>query len=134
MHAAGVYLSLGSSTNITTNNTEILITGIGEDAVGGLPSLTCHTVYANCCRSFAENNGKGGLGQWTFPINGSVVLRKGTSKAAGQQFYINRNAAQLIRLARREANNPLTPTGSYCCTVPTTEGNMTLCASLGEYM
>ena len=52
------------STNITTNNTEIPITDIGEDAVGGLLSLICHTDLTACCRSHAENNGNGGLGQW----------------------------------------------------------------------
>ncbi len=52
---------------------------------------------------------------------------------AGDQFYILRGAPQVIRLARRQANNPLTPTGSYCCTVPTGGGGeMTLCANLGE--
>ncbi len=128
MHA-GVYLSSGS-TNITINNkTEILITDIRED--GSLPSLTCHTDLTACCRSVADNNGSGALGQWTYP-NGSVILRNGPSATAGQQFYILRNAPQLIRLNHREANNPLTPTGSYCCTVPTNGGEMTLCANLGE--
>ncbi len=75
----------------------------------------------------------GGLGQWTYP-DGSVVLSNGPSATAGQQFYINRSSAQVIGLNRRDANNPLTPTGSYCCTVPTTEGEMTLCANLGEWI
>ncbi len=73
----------------------------------------------------------GGLGQWTYP-DGSVILQNGGSITAGQQFYINRNGPQVIGLNRREANNPLTPTGSYCCTVPTTGGNVALCANLGE--
>ena len=122
-----VYLTLGSDP-IITDNTEILITAIGED--GGLPSLTCHTDLTTCCRG-GDNNDNRGLGQWTFP-DGSVILRNGASTTAGQQFYINRNAPQVIRLYRREANNPITPTGSYCCTVPTSGGEMTLCANLGE--
>ncbi len=73
----------------------------------------------------------GALGQWTDP-DGSEILRNGPSEDAGDQFYIVRNAPQVIRLARRETKNPLTPTGSYCCTVPTTGGDMTLCANLGE--
>ncbi len=125
-----VYLTVGSGPSITTNNTEILITAIGED--GGLPSLTCHTDLIACCRSVADNNGMGSLGQWTFP-DGSVILLNGASATAGQQFYINRNGLrQIIGLNRRAANNPVTPTGSYCCTVPTTGGEMTLCANLGE--
>ncbi|XP_064386377.1 sushi, von Willebrand factor type A, EGF and pentraxin domain-containing protein 1-like isoform X2 [Halichondria panicea] len=121
-----VYLTLGSGPVITTNNVEIQITTIGED--GGLPSLTCHTDLTTCCRS-ADNNGNGALGQWTYP-NGSMVLQYGGSLNAGQQFYILRGGPQLIRLARREATNSLTPTGSYCCTVPTTGGDITLCANL----
>ncbi len=74
----------------------------------------------------------GSLGQWTFP-DGSVILSNGASMTAGEQFYIKRNGLrQIIGLNRREANNPVTPTGSYCCTVPTTRGEMTLCANLGE--
>ena len=123
-----MYLTLGSGPSITTDNTEILINTIGEDSV--LPSLTCHTDLTTCCRSNADNNGNGALGQWTYP-DGSVVLQEGGSAAAGQQFYIDRNGPQVIVLNRREANNPVTPTGSYCCTVPTTGGDMTLCANLG---
>ncbi|XP_064386249.1 P-selectin-like isoform X2 [Halichondria panicea] len=116
-----IYLTLGYDRRvITTNNTEIFITDIGED--GGLPTLTCHTDSTTCCRSNADNNGNGSLGQWTYP-NGSVILRNGASMTAGEQFYVNRNGfAQIIGLNRREANNSLTPTGSYCCTVPTSAG------------
>ncbi len=71
---AGVYLSMGS-TNITVNNTEILITNIGDDnGAGHVPSLNCHTDLTQCCRSRADNNGNGDLGQWTYP-NGSVILK-----------------------------------------------------------
>ena len=125
-----VYLTLGSGPRITTDNIEILITTIGEDS--GLPSLTCHTDLTACCRSVADSNGNGALGQWTYP-NRSVILGNGASATAGEQFYIIRGAPQVIRLNRRETTNPLTPTGSYCCTVPTTGGGeMTLCANLGE--
>ncbi len=124
-----VYLTLGSTT-IAANNTNISITAIGEDA--GLPSLTCHTDLTTCCRSNADNNGMGALGQWMYP-DGSVLLNNRDSAAAGQQFYRIRNVPQLIRLARRETTNPLTPTGSYYCTVPTTLGEITFCANLGEW-
>ncbi len=127
-----VSLTLGSGPVITTNNTEILITDIGEDTEGGNPRLTCHTDLTTCCRS-RDNNDNGPLGQWRYP-DGSVVLNNDGSTAAGQQWYINRNDAQLIRLARRDNSNALTPTGSYCCTVPTTGGEMTLCANLGEWI
>ncbi len=110
---------------------EIPITAIGED--DGRPYLTCHTDLTACCRSAVENNNMGGLGRWTYP-NGSVVQQNDASTADGQQFYILRKAPQVVRLASREGNNSLTPTGSYCCTVPTTGGNMTLCANLGEWI
>ncbi len=129
MHA-GVYLSLGS-TPFTTNNTGILITSIGDDAEGGLPSLTCHTDLTQCCRSIADNNGNEGLGQWTYP-DGSVILGNAKSQAG---FYLVRNAPRVIKLARRQ-NLTTTfspPTGSYCCTIPTTKQNMTFCANLGEW-
>ncbi len=125
-----VYLTLGDGPRITTDNTEILITDIGEDATGSLPSLTCHTDLTACCRG-SDTGGNGGLGQWTYP-DGSVLLNNAGSTAAGQLFYIVRNAPQLIRLARRASNNPLSPIGSYCCTVPTTGGDRTLCANLGN--
>ncbi len=125
MHA-GLYLSLGS-TNFTTNNTEILITDIGNDAEGGLPSLTCHTNLTQCCRSEADNNGIGDLGQWTGP-DGNVVLNNTMSQANGHTLYIVRNAPRVIKLARRR-NLANLLTGSYCCTIQ----DMSLCANLGEW-
>ncbi len=128
-----VYLTLGSSPRITTNNVDIQITSIGEDG-GGLPSLICHTDLTTCCRNVADNNGNGPLGLWTYP-DGSIVLNSVASVAAGQQFFISRNSAQVIRLNRRVATNPVTPTGSYCCTVPTINGgDKTFCANLGEWI
>ncbi len=121
---------MGSRPAIIITDTEILITSIGEDADS---LLTCHTDLVACCRSMVDNNGMGPLGQWTYP-DGSVLLGNGASMTAGQQFYVIRDAAQLIRLARRETTNPLTPTGSYCCTVPTSGGDMTLCVNLGEWI
>ena len=120
-----MYLSLGS-TDITTNNTEINIRDIGEDYYDGLPSLTCHTDLKNCCRN-RDTGGQGGWGEWYYPF-GTMV----PNQAAGEGFYRVRNAPQVVRLARRTANRPLSPTGSYCCLIPTTRGNMTLCANLGK--
>ncbi len=124
-----VFFTLGSGSNtktITTNNTEILITNIGEEASGGMPRLTCRTDLTACCRN--RDTDSGGAGQWTYPDGEDI--QNNASSVGG--FYINRDIAQLIRLNRREGNNPLSPTGSYCCTVPTTGGDMTLCANLGE--
>ena len=130
-----VYLSLGS-TNITINNTEILITDIGEDVPGGLPSLTCHTDLTECCRN-QDTGGQGGRGEWYYP-DGRMVQNNADSAAAGEGFYGVRNAPQLIRLARRSASqqftSALSPTGTYCCVIPTTGGEMTFCANLGNQL
>ena len=125
MATVHVYLYLGS-TNITTNNTEILITDIGEGGI--LPNLTCHTDLIKCCRN-KDTGGQGSLGAWYYP-DGSMVQRR--SQAEGEDFYIRRNASQLIGLNRRESTNSLSPTGSYCCVIPTLGGERTLCANIGE--
>ena len=126
-----VYLSLGSTT-ITTNNTEVLITDIGEDGSDGLPRLTCHTDVTMCCRG-GDHSGTGGLGAWLYP-DGTALKNNANSMTAGEGFYFVRNAPQLIRLGRRDTATPpvLSPTGSYCCVIPTTGGEMTFCANLGE--
>ena len=129
-----VYLSLGS-TNITTNNTKVLITDIGEDGPDGLPTLTCHTDLTACCRN-RDTKSQGGLGEWYYPDR-SVVLNNADAEAAHEGFYRVRNAAQVVRLARRiaGATPALEPTGSYCCVIPSTKGKMTLCAVvIGEYL
>ena len=125
VHFTTVYLTLGS-TIITTNNTEVLITDIGQDAPGGLPSLTCHTNLTQCCRNI-DTGGQGGRGEWYYP-DGRVV----PNHAAFEGFYRVRNAPQVARLARRVFPNPLSPTGSYCCVIPTTGREMTFCANIGE--
>ncbi len=83
--------------------------------------------------SGVEDNGSGDMGQWTYP-DGSVVLNNTESQAADYTLYIVRNAPRVIELARRASTNPppLSPTGSYCCIIPTNEGEMTFCANLGE--
>ena len=66
------------------------------------------------------------MGEWYYP-DGRMV----PNRTAGEGFYRVRNAPQVIRLASR-ANNPISPTGSYCCVIPTTGGEMTFCANIGE--
>ena len=119
-----VYLSLGTvNPMITTNNTNILITTIGED-VDSLPVLTCHTDLVECCRG-SDHPGTGGLGNWFNP-NGDMLTNEGD----GGDFYIRRNDAQLIRLNRRRSAT--SPVGLYCCVIPTTIGEQIFCANLGN--
>ena len=128
MIAITVYLSLGS-TIITTNNTEVLITDIGEVYSSHPESLTCHTDLTECCR-YSDTGVQGGIGAWYYP-DGRKLLNWYDSQAAGEDIYFVRNARQVIRLNRRQGRNPLSPTGTYCCAIPTTGGNMTFCAKLG---
>ena len=62
-----------------------------------------------------------------------MVLNKPDSIAAKEDIYRVRNASQVVRLARRDGvmSPALSPTGSYCCVIPTTGGERTLCASIG---
>ena len=114
-----VYLSLGS-TNITTNNTEILITHIGNNT-GALPYLSCHTDQTNLIST--------GMGEWYYP-NGSVIQEL---EAAGESFYRGRHD-QTVNLHRRQELNPLSPTGSFCCVVPSALGEQTFCVNIGIHV
>ena len=111
---------------ITANNTDILITDIGEDFRGHNPTLTCHTDLKACCRSF-DHGGTEGLGNWFNP-NGDMLL----SNAGGGDFYIRRNDPQLIRLNRRSSVAATSPVGLYCCVIPTSFGEQIFCANLGN--
>ncbi len=126
MHA-GVYLSLGS-TNITTNNTEISITDIGDGKGAGQPSLICHTDLVACCTP-DETMAKG-IGLWRYPNGARVPGISGGSNSASRPFVSLRNV-QSIELTRFSPT--LSPTGFYCCIIQTNEGGiMTFCANLGE--
>ncbi len=111
---------------ITSNNTEIIISEIGEDAA--LPTVSCNTDLVQCCR--AGDTGTVGVGEWYYPSGNAVG-----NQAAGEPFYRVRNSAQVVRLARRElrVNPVLNPSGAFCCHIPTTQGNMTFCVNIGEF-
>ena len=61
-----------------------------------------------------------------------MVQNHAASQTAGEDFYIRRNAHQVVRLARRESTTSTEPTGSYCCVIPTTGGEMTFYANIGK--
>ena len=69
----------------------------------------------------------GGRGAWYYPDGTTLNNFAGST---GEGFYFVRNGPQLIRLARKFS--VIAPTGSYCCVIPTTGGEMTFCANLGE--
>ena len=73
------------------------------------------------------------MGEWYYP-DWRMVQNNANSYAAGEGFYFVRNAPQVVRLCRRSYVSPLvlSPTGTYCCVIPTTGGEMTFCANIGE--
>ena len=87
--------------------------------------LSCHTDLNDCCRA-NETKGQGGLGDWYYP-NGSVVQNSQNSEG---NLHRGRNHRS-VNLLRKKDFNLLSPTGSYCCEIPTNGGNMTLCANIG---
>ena len=115
------------------NNTEILITSIGDDKGGSLPPLICHTDLMTCCTP-SETMMKRGIGDWRYP-NGTRVPGGSGSNSASRPYVSLRNVHS-IQLARRDdvTPPPLDPTGSYCCIIPTTGEDMTFCAKLGELL
>ncbi len=124
-------MSLGS-TNITTNNTEIPITSIGDDVGDGRPSLICHTDLVACCTP--SETIKKGIGIWRYP-NGTRIPGGGSTSTF--RPLVSARNTQFIKLTRDERfssfNQPPTlgPTGSYCCIIPTNGGEMTFCVTLG---
>ena len=120
-------MSLGTEI-ITTNNTDILITAIGENVTGGLSHLICHTDLVGCCRA-NHTIGAGSVGEWLYP-NGTVV----PNDTAEWDFYSGRNDVQVVSLSRRIYNETaaISPVGLYCCVIPTTTGEQTFCANLGN--
>ena len=62
--------------------------------------------------------------------DGRVVSKNASLE---ENFYIWRNAPQVIWLNRRGKANPLAPTGSYCCEIPTLGGERTLCPRIKRF-
>ena len=120
-----VYLSLSGS-NYFTSNSEIVISSIGDT---NDVALVCHTDLATCCRASDDPNPGGvGRGDWMFP-NGIVLLAATTVTSDTNVIYRSRDTA-VVRLHRR--GTITTPTGTYCCVIPTSGGERTFCANLGE--
>ena len=117
-----VFLSL-QGISYSTNNSNILVTGIGTSQES---SLNCHTDSTTCCRD--RDNPQGGSGEWLFP-NGTRITE---NSIVGDRFYWVRNL-QAVRLYRR--GDVQTPLGSYCCRIPNRHGNVvSVCANLiGEF-
>ena len=96
-------------------NNAIVITEVGEDD----NAVLCRTDLSPCCRRPRQ------LGNWRYP-DGTLV----NSNASGDGLYRDRRN-MVVRLHRR--NSATTPTGQYCCEVPTMDNpslNSTICIIL----
>ena len=103
------------------NNTAIAINEVGEDD----NAVLCRTDLKDCCEAEGETR----QGHWRYP-NGTLV----NNSRSGDDIYRDRRK-MVVRLHRR--NNATTPTGLYCCEVPTmanTSSNATICITLRKYL
>ena len=101
----------------TTNNTVLMLDSIGDEDE---EALICRTDLNRCCK------GPQAVGEWFYP-NGTRVPKDN----GGYSFYRNRGAEGQVYLRRR--HNVLSPLGTYCCEVPTSNGDETLCVILSKF-
>ena len=98
-------------TNYTTNNSVVLLDEIG-DRNG---ALHCRTSLTGCCET---------KGEWIYPNETQVPIN-----STGYGFYRTRGTT---RVTLRKRTETLSPTGIYCCKVPTSGSNKTFCVFLSE--
>ena len=100
------------------NNTAIAITEVGEDD----NAVLCRTDLTPCCNGTSDGTRKG---NWRYP-DGTLVNNNGN-------IYRDRRN-MVVRLHRR--NSPITPTGQYCCEVPTMAERdaSKICIQLGKIL
>ena len=120
-----VFVSLGT-TNYAVMNSQIAIDTIGETAES---ALTCRTDLITCCRGQDNPDGTIGFGQWRFPNGTNVIRIQDLSDSDTDLFYRTRGNRTLILNGRGSVSGP---TGSYCCVVPASTGEVTFCVELGE--
>ena len=85
------------------HNSVVMLESIGEDS----NPLVCKTDLEPCCKGSAAN------GNWCYPNNTAI---KNNGDRYG--FYRNRGTTGEVYLRRRPG--VLSPMGSYCCEIPTT--------------
>ena len=103
-----------------TNNSQILITDIGE---GDSDALLCFTDLTQCCTDNDTASGSA-LGQWVFS-NGSMV----SMFADETDVYVDRGAG-VVRLNVRPGGSL---TGLICCMIPDASlVTQTTCTNISE--
>ena len=68
---------------------------------------------------------EGGLGEWYYPNGLAIGLNQD-----GDGLYISRD--QMAISLNRRGDATIAPGGVYCCVVPTTRGQETMCINLGR--
>ena len=112
-------------TSYYTNNTSLFITDVGDVDNN---NVLCVTDLVGCCTG-------PGQGQWIYPdgfINADHSLVR--NNPSGDDIFRTRGAMMVVRLERR--NNPIGPTGQYCCQVATMANpytDSTMCVILSEF-
>ena len=102
------------------NNSEVTISHTGE----GASVLTCHTELTTCCRE-QDNPSGGALGEWIGPDSHQIL-----ESSSSDRFYVTRQQSSIS--LNRGGNS--TVGGQYCCVIPRTGGETTLCVQVhGEH-
>ncbi len=122
-----VFVSLGT-TNYAVMNSQIAIDTIGETAES---ALTCRTDLTTCCRGQDNPDGNSGFGEWQFPNGTNIIRSLDITDSYTDVFYRSRNTSSLLLHRRGSVSGP---TGSYCCVLPASTGEVTFCVELGECM
>ena len=118
-------LIMFKGTSYYTNNTSLFITDLGYVDSN---TVLCVTDLACCCTW-------PGRGQWIYPngfinADGNSLVRNNPS----DDDIFRTRGDMIVRLERR--NNPIGPTGQYCCqvaTMATPDTDSTMCVILSEF-
>ncbi len=124
-HVFPVFVTLGT-TNYTAMNSQIAIDTIGETAES---ALTCRTDLSTCCRGGDNPDSNDGFGEWQFPNGTNIIRNQEVTVSDTDLFYRSRGRSSLFLNRRGSVSGP---TGSYCCVLPASIGEVTFCVELGE--
>ncbi len=120
-----VFVSVGT-TNYTAMNSQIAIDTIGDTAES---ALTCRTDLTTCCRGLDNPSGSSGSGEWIFPNGTAVARSRDLTESDTDVFHFSRNTSVVFLNRRGSVSGP---TGSYCCVLPASTGEVTFCVELGK--
>ena len=112
-----------NGTSYYTNNTSLFITDLGDVDSN---NVLCMTDFDGCCTN-------PGRGEWIYP-NGTITEDSDPlvrNNPSDDDIFRSRGN-MVVRLESR--NNPIAPTGQYCCQVPTmATPKSTMCIILSKF-